>query len=168
MKNKIGDEVFVKGKIVKINVGTEQLTKVDFGDGKEALFLETELIPADKTYTQGLADAWELGRRFAYGDLSNPKKRRDIFGDTGLFACMNLKGGVEEALAKIEAYEREKEIRVGDVVKSGIFRGVITRIEGDSVSIIYEGGANGWANKRYCTKTGKHIDIEAVLRQIGE
>lgn len=170
---KVGDEVFMRGKIIKIDGRKDVYRPYYFRSyfGAECWVEESQVELANKTYTQGLADAWELGKRFAYGDLSNPKKRRDIFGDTGLFACMNLKGGAEEALAKIEAYEREKEIKVGDVVEawSGA-KGVVVAILTDgTLNIVYESGLFGVAcSKDCCTKTGKHIDIEAVLRQIGE
>lgn len=167
---KVGDEVLVKVKITEVEKGVPYPIRGEISETNLSLcFSEQELIPVGKTYENGLADAWKLAKKIALETCDggmNCNDIEDIFGK-GAY-CVFKDFTYEEALAKIEAYEREKEIRVGDVVKSGISRGVITRIEGDSVSIIYESGANGWANKRYCTKTGKHIDIEAVLRQIGE
>ena len=166
----VGDEVLVKGKITAIVERENYPFKVRFADMEYVFFKEEELIPADKTYTQGLADAWELAKRL-YEMSGN--ERFDVVG-YGDYANIMEFVTPEEALAKIEAYEREKEIKVGDEVVHGI-GGCETKFIITSMSdgMIRGFDSNGITHSftfpnRFITKTGKHIDIEGLLRQIGE
>ena len=82
----------------------------------------------------------------------------------------------QEALVKLEAYEKEQEkvrqkIMVGDIVtlEDGT-KGVVMDEDGvDNVVIFTENGCiEAWMNKKYITKTGKRIDIQSLLEQIKE
>lgn len=71
-------------------------------------------IPTEKTYEEGLQDAWELAKKI---DLFDTEERTKIFGYiTSEYIKEHYT--VQEALAKLKAYEEEKEIKVGDVVIS--------------------------------------------------
>ena len=175
MKYKVGDEVLVKGSIVKIECEEYDAcpVAVGFDKGRSEWYAEEELIPAGKTYTQGLADAWELAKKIV------------LDKDRGGFSCSELESifdtvypsdileelSCKEVLAKIEAYEKEKEIKVGDVVKNvhnGMEYIVLDTESGRSINTKFTAfdslniGSSAWK------KTGKHIDIELLLRQIGE
>ena len=132
---------------------------------------EDKIIPADKTYSDGLTDAWELARKVYALELD---ERGKILGYQGLKPI--LEDLTPEYVADaIEAYEKEKsEIKVGDVVYYGkgeytSKQSIVTRIEGNVVYTVYADGSCG--KEHYPSelkKTGKHIDIESLLRQIGE
>lgn len=169
---KVGDEVLVKGSIVEIENDEYDAcpVAVGFDKGRTEWYAEEELIPADKTYESGLEDAWELAKK-----ISNMKLdvAVEVFDCTKLFDVID-KFNPQEALAKIEAYEKEKEIKVGDeVVRDGdeektVF--IVTRICGSFISgFDKDGKTHSYIfPNRFIQKTGKHIDIESLLRQIGE
>jgi hypothetical protein len=131
----------------------------------EAYFDRSNMDLIGKTYEQGLADAWELAKKLA--NLSS-NAYVEIFGAKGLYSivcCFSY----EEALAKIEAYEKEKEIKVGDVVTSFDREGVVVNVQGKGLTILHcDGLVSVMISAEDCKKTGKHIDIESLLRQIGE
>lgn len=168
---KVGDEVLVKGEIVSVDEEVPYPVEVRVCACSLPLcFTEEELKLATKTYEQGLADAWELAKKivlkaekggFNYDDFVR------IFG-IGDYTTLFEKMTVEEALAKIEAYEKEKEIKVGDVVRCESHICVVTHLVHNNAYVMWDDGSNGCYKLNDLKKTGKHIDIELLLRQIGE
>lgn len=123
----------------------------------------------NEDYVRGLSDAWELAKKIYDMKCEDVK---DIF-EEGFWEIINHYTA-EEALAKIEAYEKEKEIKVGDVVvkTSGAgskYIGVVTQITDAqySVCLVFSDGSTETTIASNLTKTGKHIDIESLLKQIG-
>ena len=168
---KVGDEVLVKGAITDLHEGTDHPYFVAVNYDSVHWVSEDKIIPMDKTYEQGLSDAWELAKKIC--TLKNSEFDK-VFGCV-YFADAFYNFTPEEALAKIEAYEKEKsEIKVGDEVVHGI-GGCETKFIVTSMSdgMIRGFDSNGIIHSftfpnRFITKTGKHIDIESLLRQIGE
>lgn len=171
---KVGDEVLIKGKVENV----EGYGAVIFVGGLgKAFFKEEELIPVDKTYEQGLADAWELAKKIVcheeQGGMSIPCFSA-IFDEYMTVEEVLASLTAEEALAKIEAYEKEKEIKVGDEVivctmSGSEFDAVVTCKYDKEADVMYKGGnVANHVPLRLLKKTGKHIDIESLLRQIGE
>ena len=168
---KVGDEVYVKAQVVDTDAKTFEgyNHKVQFLDSiNNEWDWVSESAISDKTYTQGLADAWELAKKIYSMETDAIK---EIFGVTGSLWSVLRELTAEEALAKIEAYEKEKsEIKVGDVVECNGFKGVVLHIfHSGSLNIVYENGIiDTLASVQECEKTGKHIEIESLLKQIGE
>ena len=78
-----------------------------------------------------------------------------------------------EAMAKLEAYEKEQnEIKVGDVVISDAGHKALVvgfdKGNKDGIFVMRNDGVTGLRVKQSYTKTGKHIDIQSVLEQIKE
>lgn len=131
----------------------------------------------EEAYNRGLQDAWELANRlFGYScdtKLTNEDLKK-IFGS----ACeMDILRNFtpQEALAKLEAYEKEQnEIKVGDVVNifpraGGEYTGAVIMVKKDMcIDVIYSDGitARNVPPELY-NKTDKHIDIQNILQQIG-
>ena len=123
---------------------------------------------------KGQQEAWELAQRiekepcdggFTLNDI------HDIFGYLSTNFAIKAHS-YAEAAAKVEAWEqkKEKEIRVGDVVKlicNGRC-GVVTKFTDNFYYVFTSDSTPFQWLKNDCTKTGRHIDIEAVLDQIGE
>lgn len=138
---------------------------------------EEEQIPYSEAYNKGLEDGrnevWELANKL------NNMTMQDIINIYGFCLCRDEVFEAitpQEALEKLEAYEKKQEkarqkIMVGDIValEDGI-KGVVMDEDGvDNVVIFTENGCiEAWMNKKYITKTGKHIDIQSVLEQIKE
>lgn len=168
MKYKPGDEVFVKAEITDIS-DCEERPYFVAPDCRSIYWVsEDKIIPADKTYADGLSDAWELAKKI---DLFDNEERTKIFGYlTSEYIKEHYT--VQEALAKIEAYEKEKEIKVGDVVVIDDENFLVTKVTKTAPTITIDGmrsdGDIICYSDRQFKKTGKHIDIESLLRQIGE
>jgi hypothetical protein len=179
-KHHLGDKFIVEVKeVLESNNGTlyrsnfSTLVFDDYGLDKLQKYDEIghklELIDELKQaeYNRGLADAWELAKKILNMKMDVAV---EVFDSTRLFDVMD-KFNPEEALAKIEAYEKEKsEIKVGDVVEDE---------EGTKALVIDEGlentcfvfTENGCVEDWYkvdLKKTDKKISIGDLLRQIGE
>ena len=124
----------------------------------------------EQAFDKGCNAAWELARKIAvipkdggYGG----SKLIEIFNTALNNEIFNLT--YPEAAAKVAEWEKAKEeIKVGDVVCSEGKYGVVIS-EG---TICFRGFTDDgtpfeWYKER-CTKTGRHIDIDSLLKQIGE
>ena len=134
---------------------------------EEGMSVLRQTISAE-AYNKGLNDAWELAKKL---DLLDCSVGEQIFG-TYKLAEVFTKYTPQEALAKLEVYKKEQaSIKVGDVVKNiNTGEAVVLQIRLDGLLNIYsikDGMVRiGW-NKTAFKKTGKHIDIQSVLGQIG-
>ena len=171
MKFKSGDEVFIKAEITDVS-GYECSERPYFvaPDIYSVNWVsEDKIFPMDKTYADGLKDAWELAKKILFKEYGySAQQIYNIFGDGAMQSVKKL--SYAEALAKIEAYEKEKEIKVGDVVRRNEngFNGIVTTIKYGEAFVMYnDGSSTSWSVKGLI-KTGKHIDIESLLKQIGE
>lgn len=122
----------------------------------------------EKSYTKGLADAWEAAKRLY--DTTH-EDRNKIFGlDHSCNGILDVfeRFTVEEVLAKFKAYD-DSIVQVGDVVTSGVGKGVVTRKEGKNIFVMWSDGSCGEdADPKTLHKTGEHIDLAPLLKQIGE
>lgn len=168
---KVGDEVSVMGEIVAVNGNGVVVKAHYFG---EAYFDNSNIDVLGKTYSQGLADAWELAKKIAlpiaYGGITSMEMKK-IFGESD--HCLLLKNfTAAEALAKIEAYEKEKEIKVGSIVKDGEAGGlgVVTSLHCyGRVYVMWYDGSCGLHEKDDFINTGRMAEgLDLLLRQIGE
>ena len=173
MKYKVGDEVLVKVRIHHIvNQETDMPYEVKaINNGKiepRTIWIREEDIQSDSPMTA--EEAWELARRIVGCSEHGLEetKRREIFSRDDAFDVFNL-FSAKEAKAKIEAWEAEKEIKVGDVVKVGCYTGLVVSDDNmdDSYDILFSDGGTSKINIKDLKKTGRHIDIEIVLKQIG-
>lgn len=164
---KVGDEVLIKAEIMDIHEGLENPYFVQADNRFINWVSEDKIIPIDKTYLDGLSDAWELADKVY--EMRN-QQRYDVFGTESLAKVMDF--SPQEALAKIESYEKEKsEIKVGDVVEyKNTLKAVVTRIENcEEVYVLWGDGSCGRLKKNEVLKKGKTADgLSELLRQIGE
>lgn len=122
-----------------------------------------------KALDEGRNEVWEFVRKT--NTSVHPQKAVELLDFFGVnnYRDIFIEYTPQEALAKLEAYEKEQnEIKVGDIVYNDdtMEEGVVTRIDNDEVFMLYDDGScgNTYGN---LTKTGKHIDIQSVLKQIG-
>ena len=126
----------------------------------------------NQAFNQGTEAAWELARKIVIQDGYSSYDLYEIFG------CSDLQHVLEnytypEAAAKVAEWEKAKEeIKVGDVYRSkagNYFAIRTTDGEKGVAKILFM--SNGKVTpdyiKSYCTKTGRHIDIDSFLKQIG-
>ena len=126
----------------------------------------------DKTYTDGLNDAWELMKKIIEMYSEDTEGAFGIFftpineASKNLLLCLMKEFTPQEALAKLKAYE--KEIKVGDVVED-IHTGklyVVTMLSGNICYVLFSDGSAGTVSRNELKKTNKHIDITSVLEQL--
>ena len=121
----------------------------------------------ERYYEKGLNDAWKVAKMF-FADMEADEIEK-IFGkDWSYYKIMDM--SPQEALAKLEAYEKEQaEIKVGDVLLIYGEEAIVTGIvDGNAYVLFGDGIANVWTVEELSNdKTGKYIDIQSVLQQIG-
>lgn len=129
----------------------------------------------DKARAVGQQEAWELARKISLleGDGGySSNELNEIFGINYLSEIFNLT--YSEAAAKVAEWERKKEeICVGDVVTDGNGESAVVTFINDigTVFYIWNRGITRQLEmekfKKLFTKTGRHIDVDAWLAQIG-
>ena len=154
-KYKIGDEVLVRAKII---AGSRRTFGVDIEENRFDVCEENIVAVPDMT----VEEAWELAKKIL---LYPDHELEEIFGRTEPL----LELTPQEAKAKIEAWEAEKEIKVGDVVTVSSYEGIVTRyVDVDGFyALLFLDGDVGYYQRSSLKKTGRHIDIKGILNQIG-
>ena len=106
------------------------------------------------------------------------KSATELIGGTPLLEVTKIEEKLSlnaTILAKLEAYEKGQEIKVGDVVtifprSGGQYNAIVVYVKSEKyIDAIYSDGitTNNVPPKLY-KKTGKHIDISSILEQIKE
>ena len=125
----------------------------------------------DTARAEGQDEAWELARKIILPPSKGGMSSDDyvaIFGSCISESYVMKNYTYTEATAKVAEWEKAKEeIKVGDVVSHEEKYGVVIS-EG---TICFRGFTDDgtpfeWYKER-CTKTGRHIDIDSFLKQIG-
>lgn len=123
---------------------------------------------------KGQNEAWELAQKIFRGAHNNgysPKELAQIFGCEVSKPCI-VENTYPEAAAKVEAWEKAKEeIKVGDVLE-GIYdnevKCIVTNLCPDNMAyLVFDDGTAGVYELDNLKKTGRHIDIDSFLKQIG-
>ena len=180
MGYKVGDEVLVKAVINDICVGEVHPYEVKAADNpgcgssvRVIYVREEDVLPAPDMTAE---EAWEIAKKvllYTSQGGYNSGELEEIFGRTEHLWELTP----HEAKAKIEAWEAEKEIKVGDVVRVTLGKldegetdtALITWVhENNWYDLIMKNGL-GWTyvNGERIKKTGRHIDIDGILKQIG-
>lgn len=157
MKYKVGDEVLVKAKLAGCTSSERCMIKVD----RTELFVNGEaIIPIPDMTAE---EAWEIAKKLKQ---MNEDELLEVFR-TNVEHLVLKDFSPQQAKAKIEAWEAENEIKVGDVVKDcyGNIGAVISK--GTYNSVLFDDGSTWNYTDRTIKKTGRHIDIEGLLKQIG-
>ena len=174
MKHKVGDKVFIKGKVINNSQFGEcrvEILNAPDDDVRYMWFKDEDLEEPGSEITA--EEAWELARKLVVlpeeGGYSG-EEMNEIFGYR--FAHEIYENNtLTEAKEKIDAWEESQNIKVGDIVKDAWDRfAVVTFIESSSKIAImyYDGDTLESTNIDKFKKTGKRIDIESFLKQISE
>lgn len=182
-KYKVGDSFIVKIKGVRKDSKYPYVLKHDTDDGGGWSVNEVFLNNLDMQvngvdvacYNKGAEEAWEIAKQIMFEEKITSAELDKIFGTRNHFAIMR-DYTPQGAKAKIEAWEKEKEIKVGDVLKHKPTgkKCVVVQHEKDSdksMLLWADGDCDDYYNDEiecYYEKTGEHIDIEVVLKQLSE
>ena len=166
MVYKVGDEVLVKARIASVfsKTYTANCSCGPFYFKNEDILQEPQMTAEE---------AWEIAKKVllypSHGGF-NATELEEIFGRTEHLWELTP----QQAKAKIEAWEAEKDIKVGDVItpKEGHYRageyGIVVCINSvGQIGVNYPGNDYVLYEKYYVKKTGQHLDIDGFLKQIG-
>lgn len=169
--------VFDKNGLDKLQKYEEEVIATKFYEkGRKEALQEVQNCES-YGYEKGLQDAWKLARKIVL-DVSKggipERDMRSMFGEKWTVSDILKNFTPQETLAKIEAYEKEKEqeeIKVGDVVEDELARVkgvVLKKSHGDKYYILFRDGSAGTHDLEELKKTGKHIDVKNILKQISD
>ena len=125
----------------------------------------------NQAFNQGAEAAWELVRKIFDMETNDIE---DIFikEDAWNLGTVLNNYTYQEAAAKVAEWEKAKEeIKVGDVLENMAFskiKCVVTNLYPDNMAYsIFGDGTAGMHELNNFKKTGRHIDIDSFLKQIG-
>lgn len=161
MKYKVGDKVMVKAKITDVICTGYKVIAGGYG------FFVTERQVCDNS-DMTADEAWEIAGRIL--EMERHEIMESILEGDSMYPYRAVFHNLtpQEAKAKIEAWKEQKEIKVGDVVKVDSKNALVMRIDGGEECImLFENGDSRCIRMNALKKTGRHIDIEGMLKQIG-
>ena len=129
----------------------------------------------EQARAEGQNEAWELARKIVLMEKEGGMKDEDykaIFGGCQPSDYILKTHTYPEAAAKVKAWKKAKEeIKVGDVLE-GIYdnevKCIVTNLCPDNTSyLVFDDGTTGICDLDNFKKTGRHIDIDCFLKQIG-
>ena len=167
MKYKVGDKFLQDIEVARIvENDTCPYKMLPDGGGWSESALDELSRPDDMT----AEEAWEIAKKITcpktFGGFS-ADDAENIFGTFSNFDIMS-RFTPQQVKAKIEAWEAERDIKVGDIVKGGVDQpGIVAFIDGLEVTVMWLDGSCSEKHKNDIKKTGKHIDIQELLEQIG-
>ena len=143
-------------------------------DNRCDMCIERHEKEVEQARAEGEQVAWELARKIVRQPINGGYKQsefEEIFG-CGYISDIFEKYTYSEAAAKVEAWEKAKEeIKVGDVLENMAFskvKCVVTNLYPDNMAYsIFGDGTAGMHELNNFKKTGRHIDIDSFLKQIG-
>lgn len=126
----------------------------------------------NQAFNQGAEAAWELARKIV---IQNGYSAYDLYE---IFGCSDLQYVLEnytyqEATAKVAEWEKAKEeIKRGDIIRNKnntSSKFCVTDIDDDGIlyGVGRDGATYSYEDPEYWEKTGRHIDIDSFLKQIG-
>lgn len=133
---------------------------------------ETLSTYTEQARAEGQNEAWELARKICLGkeDGGLPNDETyEIFNTHSPYDIM-CEHTCPEAAAKVAEWEKAKEeIKVGDIVEDGLGSIALSiRNAGGMLYLVFSDGSCGRHEPESWHKTGRHIDIDGLLKQIGE
>lgn len=182
MKYKVGDEVLVKCKIIgnykngryKVTNRSNPYADLDETDGVRHIFpTYDEVYPEKEEQGMTADEAWEIAKKL-FADYSDIELD-EIFGKGWSYPKL-MEMIPHEVKEKIESWESKKVIKVGDEVVPKESPGdddckfFVTYIDDDNSEISGFSGFDGdvffGRFLDHYQKTGRHIDMELILKQI--
>lgn len=162
--------------VTMVEKGMETLNK-GLSKMKQALSSANIAVGQEEAYNRGLQDAWELAKKIVL-DVSKggipERDMRSMFGEKWTVSDILKNYTPQEAFTKLEGYE--EKIEVGDVVERMNDGAKFLIITEEYDSSEYDFGVivlqdmtidRITGSGKHFKKTGKHIDIQSVLQQIG-
>ena len=125
----------------------------------------------EQAFDRGCNAAWELARKIVIQNGYSAYDLHEIFNCCGSHQALE-DFTYPEAAAKVAEWEKaNEEIKVGDVLEdmaSSKVKCVVTNIYPSNMAyLVFSDGSAGINELENMKKTGRHIDIDGFLKQIG-
>lgn len=129
----------------------------------------------DEAYNQGLNDAWELAKQILYGVDKQLIEIFDVNVEPVFFNLTHKREIInnhtpQEVKAMTDEWRESQKIHVGDeIIYSDVEKTIIVSFISEQLihGIDRTGEVISTPNNGKWKKTGKHIDIQQILEQIG-
>lgn len=159
MKYKVGDKFAIIDGIKMLTDNEENTYKI----------LIKEDIQSEPPMT--VEEAWDIAKRICtsdYDGCENALSNYDLDEIFGIVDCGKIMNRYtpQQAKSKIEAWE--EKIEIGDFVEFEDKIFCVTRILGDYYCGIDKNGSVYSTKKKCLKKTGRHINIEELMKQLGD
>lgn len=180
MKYKVGDEVIAKVRISEVyeknNYPYEAVNVSHRNKARSIALRESDIIQEPDMTAE---EAWEIARKIVVSASEGGMTIEDYENIFGKIGCDEIIATMtpQQAKARIEAQKAEKEIKVGDEVahkknpNRDDFKFFVTKLDKKENRISgvsgFDGGVFWGRNITEYQKTGRHIDIDGLLKQIG-
>ena len=186
MKYKRGEKMIVE--ITEVKENSYVLNRIGEVESMEAkirrqaaeitrLLAENERLKPnyENIRAKGQNEAWELAKKINCQPINGGFKRsefEEIFG-YDYISDIFKKYTYTEAAAKVAEWEKGKEeIKVGDVLEdiyNSNIKCIVTNLyPNNKAYLVFDDGTAGMHELDYFKKTGRNIDIDGFLKQIGE
>ena len=160
----------------KIRRQAEEITRLLAENEKLKKDLEyyhtgTDICDMESARITGQNEAWELARKIVIQNGYSSCDLYEIFGKSDLQHVLE-NYTYTEVTAKVAEWEKAKEeIKDGDVLE-GIYdnevKCIVTNLCPDNMAyLVFDDGTAGVYELDNLKKTGRHIDIDSFLKQIG-
>ena len=162
-------------EITRLLAENKELKETKIEDIEHWCDVCTKQSVIEEARAEGQNEAWELARKITCQPINGGFNRSDfeeIFGDSYISDIFK-KYTYYEAVAKVTEWEKAKEeIKDGDVLE-GIYdnnlKCIVTNLYTDNIAyLMFDDGTAGFHELNNFKKTGRHIDIDSFLKQIGE
>ena len=137
-------------------------------------FEKYEIVNLNAERLAGQNEAWKLARKITCQPINggfNRSEFEEIFG-YDYISDIYEKYTYQEAAAKVTEWEKTKaKIKIGDVLENIYDRSVkctVTNLyTNNRAYLVFDDGTAGMNELDNFKKTGRHIDIDSFLKQIG-
>ena len=130
----------------------------------------TDICDMESARITGQNEAWELARKIILNNGYSVHDLYEIFGYADSQTLME-NHTYQEAAAKVAKWEKAKEIKKGDILEGiydNMLKCVVTNLYTDNIAyLVFDDGTAGFHELENFKKTGRHIDIDSFLKQIG-
>ena len=131
----------------------------------------------NQAFNQGAETAWELARKITCQPINGGFNRSEfekIF-DEGYISDIFEKYTYQEAATKVVEWEKTKAkilVKAGDVLENiydSNVKCIVTNLyPNNRAYLVFNDGTAGMNELDNFKKTGRHIDVDSFLKQIGE
>lgn len=181
LKYKVGDEVLIKGKVVDTGepYNTNYPYEIVFDDDDmvvswsewfsitSVVGMASDLVKSEdqKTYEQGLNDAWEMAKLISSMPLS---KVMEIFNGSSMGYITN-QYSAQEAINKYNEWKESNDFKMGDIVEYDIGAGLDDKYEEIHRAIFYSETEDAyWVLRDQCLAPQSISKKDFKLRKVGE